>query len=175
MSIFVKFEIIFSRFKNVPVKYIATYCPWYSHQIHSSCISMSLWWQNNPSLWLSWTVSIPTWVSILWHAACAPSDAKLLEGGVNWSLHQKCWSTTHIVEWFQTYLRIWLCRDRCFHWIWSSRDVGDVVIMASRCVCNGTLRFVIFIVIWSGYGQYQNNFVALQNGSRTTLILLKVV
>ena len=22
------------------------------------------------------------WVSILWHAACAPSDAKLLEGGV---------------------------------------------------------------------------------------------
>ena len=25
---------------------------------------MSLWWQNNPSLWLLWTVSIPTWVSI---------------------------------------------------------------------------------------------------------------
>ena len=64
---------------------------------------------------------------------------------LNWSLHQKCWSTTHIVEWFQTYLRIWLCKDRYFHWIWSSRDAGDVVTMASRCVCNGTLRFVIFI------------------------------
>ena len=68
--------------KSAPVKYMATYCPWDLHQIHSSCTSMSLWWQNNPSLWLSWTVSIPKWVSILWHAACAPSDAKLLEGGV---------------------------------------------------------------------------------------------
>ena len=69
-------------FKSAPVKYIATYCPWDSHQIHSSCTSTSLWWQNNPSLWLSWTASIPMWVTILWHAACAPSDAKLLEGGV---------------------------------------------------------------------------------------------
>ena len=43
---------------------------------------MSLWWQNIPSVWLSWTVSIPKWVSIFWNAACAPSDAKLLEGGV---------------------------------------------------------------------------------------------
>ena len=43
---------------------------------------MSLWWENYLSLWLAWTVSIPKWVSILWHAACAPSDAKLLEGGV---------------------------------------------------------------------------------------------
>ena len=43
---------------------------------------MSLWWENNPNLWLSRTVNIPTWVSIVWHAACAPSDAKLLEGGV---------------------------------------------------------------------------------------------
>ena len=43
---------------------------------------MSLWWQNDPSLWLSWSVSILKWVSILWHAACAPSDAKILEGGV---------------------------------------------------------------------------------------------
>ena len=68
--------------KSAPVKYIATYCHWDSHQIHSSCTSMSLWWQNNPSLWLSWTGSVPKWVSILWHAACAPSDAKLLEGGV---------------------------------------------------------------------------------------------
>ena len=82
MSIFVKFAIIFSRFKSVPAKYIATYCPWDSHQIHSSCTSMSLWRQINPSLWLSWTVIIPKWVSILWHAACAPRDAKLLEGGV---------------------------------------------------------------------------------------------
>ena len=45
--------------KSVPVKYIATYCPWDSHQKRSSCTSMSLWWQNNPSFWLSWTVSIP--------------------------------------------------------------------------------------------------------------------
>ena len=52
-------------------------------QIHSSCTSMSLWLQNNPSLWLLWTVSIPKWVSILWHGASAPSDAKLLEGGVS--------------------------------------------------------------------------------------------
>ena len=49
--------------KSVPVKYITTYCPWDSHQIHSSCTSMNLWWQNNPSLWLSWSVSIPKWVS----------------------------------------------------------------------------------------------------------------
>ena len=69
--------------KSAPVKYIATYCLWNPHQIHSSCTSMSLWWQNNPSLWLSWTVSIPKWVSIIWQAACAPSDAKLLEGGVS--------------------------------------------------------------------------------------------
>ena len=68
--------------KSALVKYIATYCPWDSHQIHSSCTSMSLWWQNNPSLWLSWTVSIPKWVSILWRATCASSDAKLFEGGV---------------------------------------------------------------------------------------------
>ena len=68
--------------KNIYVKHMATYCPWNSHQIHSSCISMSLWWQNNSSLWVSWTVSIPKWVPILWHAAFAPSDAKLLEGGV---------------------------------------------------------------------------------------------
>ena len=44
---------------------------------------MRLWWQNNPSLWLSWTVSIPNLVSILWHATCATGDAKLLEGGVD--------------------------------------------------------------------------------------------
>ena len=69
--------------KSAPVKYIATYCPWDSHQIRSSCTAMSVWWQNNPSLWLSWTVSIPKWVSILQHVICAPSDAKLLEGGVN--------------------------------------------------------------------------------------------
>ena len=68
--------------KSAPVKYIATYCPWDSHQIHSSCTSMSLWWQNNPSLWLSWTVSIPKWVPILRHTNCAPSGANLLEGGV---------------------------------------------------------------------------------------------
>ena len=80
--------------KSAPVKYIATYCPWESHQIHSSCTSMSLWWQNNPSLWLSWTVSIPKWVSILWHAACAQSDAKLLEGGVydvRYICHHRLW------------------------------------------------------------------------------------
>ena len=69
--------------KSVHVKYIASYCPWDLHQIHSSCTSMSFWWKNNPSLWLSWTVSIPKWVSILWHAACAPSDAKLFAGGVH--------------------------------------------------------------------------------------------
>ena len=80
--------------KNVPVKYIATYCPWDSHQIHSSCTSMSLWWQNNLSLWLSWTVSIPKWVSIYWHAACAPSDAKLLEGGVDHTLTSQQTSRT---------------------------------------------------------------------------------
>ena len=68
--------------KSAPVKYMATYCPWDLHQILSECTSMSLWWQNNPSLWLLWTVSIPKWVSIRWHAAYAPSDAKLLEGGV---------------------------------------------------------------------------------------------
>ena len=68
--------------KSAPVKYIAIYCSWDSHQIRSSCTSMSLWWQNNPSLWLSWTVSIPKWVPKHRHAACAPSDAKLLEGGV---------------------------------------------------------------------------------------------
>ena len=68
--------------KNAPVKYITSYCPWDLHQIHSPCTSMSLWWQNSPSLWLSWTVSILKWGSILWHAACAPSHAKLLEGGV---------------------------------------------------------------------------------------------
>ena len=61
---------------------VGRYSTWDSHQIHSSWTSISLWWQNNPSLWLSWTVSIPKYVSILWHAACAPSDAKLLEGGV---------------------------------------------------------------------------------------------
>ena len=33
-------------------------------------------------MWFSRTVSIPKWVSLLWHAACATSDAKLLEGGV---------------------------------------------------------------------------------------------
>ena len=77
--------------KSAPVKYIVTYCHWDSHQIHSSCASMSLWWQNNPSLWLSWTVSVPKWVSILWHAACAQSDAKLLEGGVH---HGTC--TMHV-------------------------------------------------------------------------------
>ena len=69
--------------KSASVKYTATYFPWDSHQRQSSCTSMSLWWQNNLSLWLSWTISIPKWVSILWHAACAPSDAKLLEGGVS--------------------------------------------------------------------------------------------
>ena len=118
MSIFVKFEIIFSRFKNVPVKYIATYCPWDSHQIHSSCTSMSLWWQNNLSLWLSWTVSIPKWVSIHWHAACAPSDAKLLEGGVHlfsstslWDLikhknRHKTWVPRRIqVDWMERNMR----------------------------------------------------------------------
>ena len=68
--------------KSVSVKYTATYCPWDSHQIHSSCPSMSLWWESNPSLWLSWGVSIPKWVLIVWHAACTQSDAKLLEGGV---------------------------------------------------------------------------------------------
>ena len=68
--------------KSAPVKYVTTYCPWDSHQIDSSCTSMSLWWQNDPTLWLSWTVTIPKWVSILWRVACAPSDAKLLEGGV---------------------------------------------------------------------------------------------
>ena len=69
--------------KSAPEQYRATYCPWDSPQIHSSCTSMSLWWQNSPSLWLLWTVSIPKWVSILWHGASAPSDAKLLEGGVH--------------------------------------------------------------------------------------------
>ena len=68
--------------KSAPVKHTATYCYWVSHQRHSLCTYMSLWWDNDPSLWLSWAVSIPKWVSILWHAACAPSDAKLLEGGV---------------------------------------------------------------------------------------------
>ena len=68
--------------KSNPVRYLATSCPCDSHQIHRSCTSMSLLWQNNKSLWLSWTVSIPKWVSILQHTACAPSDAKLLEGGV---------------------------------------------------------------------------------------------
>ena len=77
-----KLQLFSVVLKSAPVKYIATYCPWDSHQIHSSCTSMSLWWQNNPSLWLSWTISIPKWVSIFWHAACAPSNAKLLEGGV---------------------------------------------------------------------------------------------
>ena len=74
--------------KSAPVKYVATDCPWDSHQIRRSCTSMSLWWQNNPSLWLSWTVNIPKWVSILRHAACAPSDAKLLEGSVHLSDQQ---------------------------------------------------------------------------------------
>ena len=60
-----------------------------SHQTHRSCTSMSLWWDNNPNLWISWTASIPTWVSIIWHAACAPSDAKLLEGGVFCSYFQQ--------------------------------------------------------------------------------------
>ena len=69
--------------KSAPVKHTPTYCHWDSHQIHSSCTYMSVWWQNNPSSWLSWTVSIPKWVSILWHAARAPNDAKLLEGGVS--------------------------------------------------------------------------------------------
>ena len=50
--------------------------------MHSSCTSMSSWWQNNPSLWPSWAASIPKWVSIIWHTACSPSDAKLMEGGV---------------------------------------------------------------------------------------------
>ena len=54
--------------------------------MHSSCTSMSLKWQNNPILWLSWAIRIPNWVSILWHTACAPTDAKLLEGGVPYSL-----------------------------------------------------------------------------------------
>ena len=72
--------------KSAPLKHTATYCPWNSDQIHSSCISMSLWWQNNSSVLLSWTVSIPKWVPILWHAVCAPSNAKLLEGGVNVAL-----------------------------------------------------------------------------------------
>ena len=67
--------------KSAPVKYIAAYCSPDSHQIHRSCTSLSLGGQNNPSLWLSWTVTIPNWVAILWRAACAPSDAKLLEGG----------------------------------------------------------------------------------------------
>ena len=82
MSIFVKFAIIFSRFKKCP-------CKTYGHLLYLRFALntyfmdiYSLWWQNNPSLWLSWTVSIPKYVSILWHAACAPSDAKLLEGGV---------------------------------------------------------------------------------------------
>ena len=83
MSIFVKFAIIFSGVKKCPVKHIATYCRWDFNQIHGSCISMSLWWQTNPSLCLSWTLSFPNRVSILWHAACTPSDAKLLEGGVD--------------------------------------------------------------------------------------------
>ena len=53
---------------------------------------MSLWWQNNPSFWISWTISIPMWVSIFWHAAWAPSDAKLLEGGVHAvTFHMMCY------------------------------------------------------------------------------------
>ena len=76
--------------KSAPLKYIASYCPWDSHQIQSSCTSMSLWWQNNLSLWWSWTESIPKWVSIFWHAACAPSDAKLLEGGVSYFQALRC-------------------------------------------------------------------------------------
>ena len=80
--------------KSAPVKYIASHCPFNSHQIHSSCTSMSLWWQNNPSLWFSWTVSIPKSVSIFWHAACAPSDAKLLEGGV-YKIEQDVYWVSH--------------------------------------------------------------------------------
>ena len=71
------FQLFSVVLKSAPVKYVATYCP--SHQKHSSCTSMSLWWQNDPRLWLSWTVSIPNWVSILWHTASAPSYAKLLK------------------------------------------------------------------------------------------------
>ena len=81
-----RFSIVLQLFsvnlKSAPVKHTPTYCYWVSHPAHSSCTYMSLWWENNSSLWLSRTVSIPKWVSILWHAACAPSDAKLLEGGV---------------------------------------------------------------------------------------------
>ena len=87
--------------KSAPLKYITTYCPWDSHQMHSSCTSMSLCWQNNPILWLSWAVSIPKWVSILWHSACAPTDAKLLEGGV---LHTWIASKTYTYQ-----LRHWPC------------------------------------------------------------------
>ena len=47
--------------KSAPVKHTATYCLRHSHQIHSSCTSISVWWQSNTSLWLSWTVSIPNW------------------------------------------------------------------------------------------------------------------
>ena len=89
---------------SAPLKYITTYCPWDSHQMHSSCTSMSLWWQNNPILWLSWAVSIPNSVSILWHAACAPTDAKLLEGGVYSShtwlgmLDCICATTAHVYQ-----------------------------------------------------------------------------
>ena len=98
--------------KSAPVKYIATSCPWNSYQIHSSCPSMNSWWQNNPSLWLLWTVSIPKWVSILWDAAYAPSDAKLVEGGVclNKWLSKQSWGW-----WFETLSRpLWRHRNVLF-------------------------------------------------------------
>ena len=105
--------------KSVPVKYIATYCPWDLHQIHRSCTSMGLWWHNNPSLWLSWVVSIPKWVLIVWHAACAPSDAKLLEGGVCfWNM--KC--SVDIVKLWKLYISLVSVARPCCHFFYSRYD-----------------------------------------------------
>ena len=55
------------------------------HKIfHKYRVHIYLWnyGKDNPSLWLSSIVSFSNWVSIRWIAACALSDAKLLEGGV---------------------------------------------------------------------------------------------
>ena len=97
--------------KIAPLKCITTYRLWDSHQMYSSCTSMSLWRQNNPILWLSLAVRIPNWVSILWHAACAPTDAKLLEGGVYSIMYQEynfiCIFTKRMWTWYG--ICIYLC------------------------------------------------------------------
>ena len=79
---------------------------------------MSLWRQNNPSLWLSWTLSIPKWVSILWHAACAPSDAKLLEGGVDVPHLFQYSDTNLLTKQFINYTIFFYHYRRIFIFIW---------------------------------------------------------